>query len=52
MYKPMFLSWCTSYKEEVDEFRELILGNPADVALLKQEYYRLTGKQFRRKKGE
>jgi hydroxyacyl-ACP dehydratase HTD2-like protein with hotdog domain len=52
MYKPKFLSWCTSYEEEVEEFRELILGEPADVKLLKSEYYQLTGKQFRRKKGE
>jgi hypothetical protein len=51
-YKPKFLGWCTSYEEEVAEFRELILGEPADVKLLKQEYYQLTGKNFRRKKGE
>lgn len=51
-YKPRFLSWCVSYEEEVAEFRELILGEPADVALLKQEYYQLTGKNFRRKNGE
>lgn len=51
-YKPKFLGWCTSYEEEVAEFRELILGEPDDVKLLKREYYQLTGKQFRRKKDE
>lgn len=52
IYKPMFLSCCTSYEEEVAEFRELILANPGDVAMLKKEYQQLTGKQFKRKKGE
>lgn len=52
IYKPKFLSWCTSYEEEVAEMRELICGNPADVELLKSEYYQLTGKRFRRKKDE
>jgi hypothetical protein len=51
-YKPMFLSWCKSYKEEVAKMRSLILAGPADVKLLKQEYMRLTGKAFRRKKDE
>ena len=51
-YKPKFLSWCKSYEEEVAEFEELILGNPADVKLLRQEYEQLTGKRFRRRKGE
>jgi hypothetical protein len=32
--------------------RDLILANPADVELLKREYYQLTGKRFRRRKGE
>jgi hypothetical protein len=51
-YKPKFLSWARSYENEVKEFRELILGNPADIKLLKQEYEILTGKRFRRKKDE
>lgn len=34
------------------ELRNLILANPADVELLKREYYQLTGKRFRRRKGE
>jgi hypothetical protein len=51
-YKPMFLSWCKSYEEEEAEMRELIASSPADVKLLKQEYVRLTGKAFRRKKDE
>jgi hypothetical protein len=34
------------------ELRRLILMNPVDVALLKIEYYKLTGKRFRRKKDE
>jgi hypothetical protein len=51
-YKTKFLSWAKSYEEEVSEMRELILGNPADVELLKREYYQLTGKRFRRRKGE
>lgn len=51
-YDPMFLSWCRSYEEEVTEFEELILGNPADVKILRQEYQELTGKRFKRKKGE
>jgi hypothetical protein len=51
-YKPKFLSWCKSYEEEVAEFRELILGNPDDVKMLKREYQQLTGKAFRRKKDE
>ena len=51
-YNPSFLSWAKSYEDEVSEMRELILGEPADVDLLKQEYEILTGKRFRRKKGE
>ena len=51
-YNPMFLSWCKSYEEEVQEIRDLILGNPEDVRLLKDEYKELTGKRFKRKKGE
>ena len=51
-YKPMFLSWCSTYEHEVQEFRDLILGCPADVKQLKQEYKQLTGKRFRHNKGE
>jgi len=51
-YRPEFLSWCKSYEEEEKEFRELICGDPADIKLLKQEYYILTGKNFRRRKDE
>lgn len=51
-YKTKFLSWAKSYECEVREMRELILGNPADVELLKREYHQLTGKRFRRRKGE
>jgi hypothetical protein len=49
-YSPMFLSWAKSYKDEVEQMRELILGYPADVDLLKREYEQLTGKRFRRRK--
>ncbi len=52
MYKPQYLSWCKSYEQEEREMRELILGNPADVKLLKREYEDLTGKRFRRKRNE
>lgn len=34
MYNPMFLSWCKSFEQEVQEFRELIAGDPADKSLL------------------
>lgn len=51
-YKPQFISWCESYEEEEKELRRLINGNPADIGLLKQEYYELTGKLFKRKKNE
>lgn len=51
-YKPRFLRWAKSYENEVELMRDLILSEPADIKLLKQEYYELTGKQFRRKKGE
>jgi len=47
-YNPMFLSWCKSYEQEVQEIRELIEDNPADVKQLKQEYHQLTGKQYRK----
>ncbi len=47
-YAPKFLSWCKSYAQEEKEMRELILGNPGDVKMLKKEYQELTGKQFRR----
>lgn len=49
-YKPKFFSWCKSFEEEETEMRETIEGNPADVKLLKQEYFELTGKRFRKKK--
>ena len=49
VYKPKFFSWCKSYEEEEAEMRETIDGNPADVKLLKQEYFELTGKRYRRK---
>lgn len=52
LYKPRFLSWVKSYEHEVKELRGLILGNPEDVKLLKQEYEILTGKRFRRNKDE
>lgn len=51
-YKPKFLSWCKSYEQEVKEFRGLILSTPADIKLLKKEYYLLTGKRFKRCKDE
>jgi hypothetical protein len=51
-YKPQYLSWAVSYTAEVLEMRKLILSDPADVKLLKKEYYELTGKRFRRRKGE
>lgn len=48
-YNPKFFSWCKSYEQEEREMRETIEGNPADVKLLKQEYYELTGKRYKRK---
>jgi len=51
-YTPMFLDWAKSYEQEERELRELILSNPADVRLLKQEYEQLTGKAFRKRKSE
>jgi hypothetical protein len=51
-YKPRFLSWATSYEDEEKEMRELILGNPDDVHMLKREYEQLTGKRFRRRNNE
>tara|TARA_R100000951_G_scaffold101420_1_gene92983 strand:+ start:41597 stop:41761 length:165 start_codon:yes stop_codon:yes gene_type:complete len=51
-YNPRFLSWCKSYEEEEQEFRELICGNPSDVHMLKDEYEQLTGKRFRRRNNE
>lgn len=51
-YAPKFLSWAKSYDCEVKEMRKLILQNPGDVAMLKKEYKELTGKQFKKKKGE
>lgn len=47
MYNPMFLSWCKSYDEEVNEMREMIAQNPGDVKMLKKEYEQLTGKKYR-----
>lgn len=49
-YEAKFLSWCKSYKEEVNEFRELIESGPSDVKQLKEEYKQLAGKAFRRTK--
>jgi hypothetical protein len=46
-YKPMFLSWCKSYEEEVAEFKHLISQKPADVKLLRQEL-----KQLKRRGGK
>ena len=51
-YQPSYLGWCKSYDQEVKEMRELILGNPDDVHMLKREYEDLTGKRFRRKRDE
>ena len=51
-YSPYRLGWTKSYEQEEKEFRELIIGNPIDVDLLKDEYYELTGKRFRRKNKE
>lgn len=34
-YKPYYLSWCTSYDQEVRELRELIASNPGDVEMIK-----------------
>jgi hypothetical protein len=51
-YSPYRLWWTKSYEEEVSEFRRLILSNPEDVDLLKDEYKELTGKRFRRKSDE
>jgi hypothetical protein len=48
-YKPKFLSWAKSYEHEVKELRQLILNNPSDIKMLKNEYYELTGKKFKRK---
>lgn len=49
-YQPEFLSWCTSFEEEVRELRKLILSEPADLKLLKHDYFSLTGKNFRKTK--
>lgn len=51
-YTPSYLSWTKSYEQEEREMRELILGGPGDVAMLKKEYEQLTGKRFRKRKGE
>ena len=51
-YQPRFLSWAKSYEDEEKEMRELILGNPDDVHMLKREYEQLTGKRFRRRNNE
>lgn len=52
IYKPTYLEWAKTYECEVREMRRFILSEPADVKLLKQEYEKLTGKRFRRRKGE
>lgn len=49
-YIPMFLSWCTSYEMEVQEFEELIDGKPSDEKQLRKEYKELTGKRYRKVK--
>lgn len=51
-YKPSFLSWVKSYEEEIEEFRKLIMQEPEDVHMLKQEYEQLTGKRFRSKRSK
>jgi len=38
------------FELKVNRLRWLISCNPADVRLLKQEYFQLTGKRYRRKK--
>lgn len=45
-YVPMFLPWCKTYDEEVQELYDLIKANPLDVTQLKQDYKKLTGKNF------
>lgn len=45
-YKPKFLSWTKSYRQEVETMVQLIQGNPADIELLKEEYYQLTGEEY------
>lgn len=45
-YEAKFLSWCKSYRQEVQTMVQLIQGNPADVELLKQEYEQLTGEEY------
>jgi hypothetical protein len=47
MYNPMFLSWCKSYEQEVQEMRDMIAQNPGDVKMLKKEYEQLTGKKYK-----
>lgn len=39
-------------KEQIKRLVDLILSNPADIKLLKQEYFQLTGKRFRRNKND
>lgn len=46
-YEPMFLSWATSYENEVREFRRLIAAKPGDEKMLRKEYRILTGKGYR-----
>lgn len=40
-YEPMFLSWCKSLDEEIDEMRSLISGDPSDKRQLKEELVQL-----------
>lgn len=47
-YVSRYLSWCTSYDQEVKELRELIDGGPSDEKLLKREYKELTGKRYKK----
>ena len=38
-----------TYDQQVAYLIHLIQGNPADVKLLKQEYYELTGKRYNKR---
>jgi hypothetical protein len=45
-YNPKFISWCTSYEQEVEAFRGLIEAHPSDERELRNEYQELTGKRY------
>ena len=47
-YNPQFLSWCKSYDEEVQEFKDLIESKPSDLKQLKHEFFMLTGKHYKK----